>query len=127
MADAIEQAGKVLGQLEKEIAVQSGKADKQAAALRRAYLTALAKAIIWSMLENRVEEATAEDIEDSAEMLKQASIEDLAGANPKAIIKDLSRDAKEEAAEFMSDNRAIADTIDVDANEMRKAINAVRI
>ena len=127
MADAIEQAGKVLGQVEQEVGRQSQKADKQADALKRAYLTALARAIIFARLQNMVEEATVEDIEDSAEILKQASIEDLARANPKAIIKDLARDAREEAEEFMSDRRAVEDTIDIDPTEMRKAINLVRI
>lgn len=129
MADdaTVDKAGKVLGQTEKEIGVQVAKADKQTAALKRAYLTALAKSIIWARLENMIEEATVEDIEDSAEMLKQSSIEDLAQANPKAIIKDLARDAREEAAEFMNDRRAIADTVDIEVPEMLKAINSVRI
>ncbi len=127
MADPIEQAGKVLGQTEQEIARQVTKVDKQTAALKRAYLTSLAKSIIWARLENMIEEATVEDIEDSAEMLKQSSIEELARANPKAIIKDLARDAREEAVEFMSDRRAVEDTIDIDPTEMRKAIGLVRI
>jgi hypothetical protein len=124
---AIDDAGKVLGATEKEIGVQVKKADKQTAALKRAYLTALAKSIIWARLENIVEEATAEDIEDSAEMLKQGSVGELARANPKAIIKDMARDAKDEAAEFMSDSNAVEDTVDIGATEMLKAINAVRI
>jgi len=94
-------AGKVLGQTEKEAGRQSQKADKQADALKRAYLTAVAKAIIWAQITNAIEEDTQEDIEVFADRFNM-SIEDLARANPKALIKDLAVEATQEAADFLS-------------------------
>ena len=56
MADdaTIKKAGKVLAQTKKEADRESAKADKQANALQRAYLTAVAKAIIWAQITNTI-------------------------------------------------------------------------
>ena len=121
----IQKAGKVLGQTEKEAGRQSTKADKQADALKRAYLTAVAKAIVWAQITNAIEEDTQDDIEVFAERVG-LSIEDLAKSNPKSLIKDLARDAKNEAADFLGSGE-IDDTLDIDASDMLKALNSVRI
>ena len=94
-------------------------------ALKRAYLTAVAKAIVWAQITNAIEEDTQDDIEVFAERVG-LSIEDLAKSNPKSLIKDLARDAKNEAADFLGSGE-IDDTLDIDASDMLKALNSVRI
>ena len=124
--DVFEEAGKVLGQMEKIAASELAKADKNAKKLKRAYLTAAAKDAVWLKIASRIEEGSemGEDMEGFAEDLG-ITIEDFGKSNAKTLIQRMSSDAKEEAMEFLGDD-GIKDFLDLDDNELRKLINKIR-
>lgn len=122
--DAVDQAGKVLGQLEQAVAREAKKFDQAEKRFKPQYLKIAAGALVWSLVENRVEEMTGEDIEEVADELGM-TLEEFAKANPKTLIKLIIGQAMDEAEEKAGDD-GVEETLGIDHGDLSAHINGVK-
>ena len=121
----VNKAGKIQGEMFKLAGGQSSKADKAAAKLQRAYLTAAARAFVLGEIETAIEDGTQEDIEDFADSIG-LELEEFSKSNPKALVQRMLNDAQETAEEFLG-SEGLQNVLGIDDREFVKLISKVRI
>jgi hypothetical protein len=119
-----QQASERLGQMEKLAAPQLAKADSASKKLRRAFLLAEAKSMVWFQIVNSMEEESGmgEDPAGFAESLGLDS-EEFAKSNAKSLLQKMAKDAKETAQEELARGDFEEDVLD----ELVKFIKQVKV
>ena len=121
----INKAGKLQGQMEKLAGGQSAKANKAAEKLQRAYLTAAAKAVVFSEIVIAIEDGTEEDIEDFADSIG-LELEEFSKSDAKTLVQRMLNDAQDIAEETLG-SEGLEDRLGLDPREFVKLISKVRV
>jgi len=121
----VDKAGKLLGEMEKLIGGQSDKADKAAAKLQRAYLTAAAKAFVLGEIVTAIEDGTQDDIEDFADSIG-LELEEFSKSNAKTLVQRMLNDAHETAEDFLG-SEGLQNVLGIESREFAKLISKVRV
>ena len=121
----LDKAGKVLGATEQAIGKQADKSFNDMKKLRRAFMQASARALIWADMTDRIEDATSEDIEEFANGLRMDLVA-FSKATPAAIIQKLGKESKEGASETLGMD-GVAEVLDLDVDDFLKLIKSTRI
>jgi len=120
----IAKAGKVLGQVEQLVSKELKKFDKGESQLKKQYLRAAMGALVWSLIETRVEQWSGEDIDIVAEEVGM-TVAEFAKANPKTIVKLIFGEAQDETVEKTGDDE-IDEVLQIDHGDIDAHINGLK-